>query len=106
MPKYKPRYTADEARGRIPELAKSVMLSSRDLLAALEQYPVTSREVEIVLWQLSGQLGLLSRMFHIVWKYEGFRKTLEEATAKRSPSDKVTKLNKGKGLRALLRREK
>lgn len=81
-----------------------MMLSSEELVKVLEKYPVTSREVEIVLWQLTGQLGLLSRMFHIVWKYEGFRKTLEETANKGSPPDKATKVNKGKGLRSLLRR--
>ena len=78
MVKRGPKYTPEEAEGRIPGVAKNVALQSVGLVIALENWPVNSREIEQRVFSLSGQVGYLARLFHVVWKNEGLKKYAEE----------------------------
>lgn len=75
------RYTPEEALSRIPTVAKRVALEAVDLVITLENYPVDSHEVERRLWALTGMVGLLSRLCHRVWKYEGVKRGAKEEEA-------------------------
>ena len=77
MPKRGPRYTPDEARARIQTSAKRVALEAVDLVIALENLPINTHAIERRIWALSGQVGYLSRLCHIVWKYEALKKAAE-----------------------------
>jgi len=72
MPRRGPgaHYTPDEAKGRIPETAKRVALEAVDLVIALDKLPIDSQGVERRLWSLTGQVGHLNRLFHVIWKFE------------------------------------
>lgn len=78
------RYTPKEAEGRIPIVAKRMALEAVDLVIALERYPINSHEVERRMWSLNGQVGFLSRLLHIIWRYEGIKRGLEEMEAQRA----------------------
>jgi len=69
-----PRYTPEEARVMIPISAKRVALEAVDLVIALEKYPINSEQVERRVWSLTGQAGFLSRLCHVIWKYEALKK--------------------------------
>jgi hypothetical protein len=79
-------YTEEEARGRIPDLARRVALDSVNLVITLDRYPVESAEVERTLWAFSGEVGLLSKLIHTVLRAEGLRKFAEQSASKREPS--------------------
>jgi len=70
-------YTPDEAEARIPEVARRVALEAVDLVIALDRHQINSQAVERRLWSLTGQVGHLNRLVHVVWKF----KALEQATA-------------------------
>jgi len=74
MKKHGARYTPEEAEGRIPIVARRVALEAVDLVIALEKYPVTSHEIEHRVWSMVGLAGHLSRLCHVIWKYEGFER--------------------------------
>lgn len=91
MVKRGPNYTPEEAEGRIPDVAKNVALQSVGLVIALEKYPLSAREIEQRVFSLSGQVGYLARLFHIVWKNEGLKKFAEEGPVERPPPKKSGK---------------
>lgn len=74
MGKGGPKYTPEEARGRIPAVARHVALEAVDLVIALEKHPVDSAEVERRIFSLTGQAGHLTRLCHVIWKAEGLKR--------------------------------
>lgn len=72
------KYSEKEATGRIPLVAKRAALEAVDLVIALERYPINSREVEHRVWALTGEIGYLSRLIHVVWRHEGLRRLKEQ----------------------------
>jgi len=78
MPRRGPgaRYTPDEAQLRIPIVAKRVALEAVDLVIALDRHALDSHAIERRIWSLTGQVGHLARLCHVIWKYKG----LEQAT--------------------------
>lgn len=91
MVKRGPKYTPEEAEGRIPDVAKNVALQSVGLVIALDNYPLHSRDIEQRVFSLSGQVGYLARLFHIVWKNEGLKKYEAEGPVKGRPPIKGSK---------------
>jgi len=81
MGKGGPRYTPDEARGRIPVVAKRVALEAVGLVIAMEKYPINSAEIERRLFSLTGQVGHLFKLCHVIWKYEGLKQAAEKGDA-------------------------
>jgi len=73
-----PRYTPEEAEARIQTVAKRLALEAVDLVISLDSNPIDSHEVERRIWSLTGQAGYLSRLCHIVWKYEGLKRASEQ----------------------------
>lgn len=78
MGKRRYKYSCEEAKARIPLVARRVALEAVDLLVILTEgergveapYPINSREVEHRVWALTGQVGYLSRLIHIVWRHD------------------------------------
>jgi hypothetical protein len=77
MGKGGPKYTPDQARGRIPIVAKRVAMAAVDLVISLETHKIDSAVIERKLWSLSGLTGYLNRLCHVVWKYEGLKRAAE-----------------------------
>lgn len=81
MGKGGPRYTPEEAEARIPTVIKRMVLTGVDLTMQLDAHPIDSRAVEVRVIALTGLAGHLSRLCHVVWKYEGLKRAAaEEAT--------------------------
>jgi len=78
-----PRYTPAEAEARLQIAAKRVALEAVDLVIALDKYPISSYNIERRVWSLTGQVGNLSRMCHVIWKYEA----LVAATTRKTNRD-------------------
>jgi len=74
------RYTPQEAKARIYEVARRLALDVVDLGIALDKYPINSHEVERRMWVVSGEAGFLNRLCHVVWKYEAFQRGIREET--------------------------
>lgn len=79
MGKGGPRYTPDQARGRIPTVIKRMVLTGVDVMILLEKHPVDSQEIESRVIALTGLAGHLSRLCHVIWKYEGLKRAAAEA---------------------------
>jgi len=77
------RYTPEEAALRLPIVAKRLALETVDLVIAMEKYPLNSGNIERRVWSLTGQAGMLARLFHVIWKYEA----LKEASIKKTNRD-------------------
>lgn len=75
-----PRYTPAEARARIPILLRRVVLTAVDIGAQLDTYPIDSQAIESRVVALSGLVGLLNRLCHVVWRHEGLARAAAEAT--------------------------
>ena len=73
-----PKYTPEEARCRIPIVAKRVARDAADLVVLLAAADLDSHEVERLVWALSGQVGYLNRLCHVVWRYEGLKRGAED----------------------------
>ena len=74
MGKGGPKYTAKEARGRIPPVIKRMVLTGVDLMIKLDAYPVDSREIEVGVIALTGLAGHLSRLCHVIWRDEALKR--------------------------------
>ena len=75
----KPRYTPDQARGRIPTVIKRMALTAVDIMVQLEAHDVDSQEVESRIHALTGLAGHLSGLCHVVWKSEGLKRAAAPA---------------------------
>jgi len=73
-----PRYTPEEARARIPILIKRIALTVVDIGVQLETHPIDSQAIESRVVAMSGLVGLLTRLCHVVWKYEGLKRAAAE----------------------------
>ena len=73
-----PRYTPAEARARIPVLLQRIALTAVDIGVQLDKYPIDSQEIESRVVAMSGLVGLLNRLCHVVWKYEGLKRAAAE----------------------------
>ena len=78
MGKGGPRYTPKEARARIPFLLRRIGLTTVDIAALLDTEDINSHAIESRVLALSGLVGLLTRLCHVVWKYEALKKAAEE----------------------------
>ena len=78
MGKGGPRYTPEEARARIPILLRRIALTAVDISAKLDTYPIDSQAIESRVAALTGLAGLLARLCHVVWKYEGLKRAAEQ----------------------------
>ena len=76
-------YTEEEARARIPDLARRVALDAVNLVITLDRHPVESAEVERTLWAFSGEVGLLSKLIHTVLRDEALRRHAAELASQR-----------------------
>ena len=75
-----PRYTPKEAQAKIPILLRRIALTAVDITMQLDEYPIDSQAIETRVLALSGMAGLLSRMCHIIWRYEALKRLTEEST--------------------------
>jgi hypothetical protein len=74
MGKSGPRYTPEEAEARIPVMLQRIALTAVDIGVQLDSYPIDSQEVETRMLALSGMVGLLNRLCHVVWKSEALKR--------------------------------
>ena len=77
MGKGGPRYTPEQARARIPILLRRIALTTVDIAAQLDVEDINSQAIETRVLALSGMVGLLNRLCHVVWKYESLTQTAE-----------------------------
>jgi hypothetical protein len=77
------QYTKEEAAERIPSVARLVALGAVDLVITLDHYPLNSGELEMKLWQLTGEVGHLNKLFHTLWKADALARRKGEITALR-----------------------
>ena len=88
MGKRRYKYSYEEAKSRIPIVSKRVALEAVELLVLLTEglrgedppYPINSREIEHRVWALTGQVGYMSRLIHIVWRHEALKELREQST--------------------------
>lgn len=76
-----PRYTPEEARARIPVMLQRIALTAVDIGVQLDSYPIDSQEIESRTLALSGMVGLLNRLCHVVWKSEALKRVAAEGAA-------------------------
>ena len=81
MGKGGPRYTPEDAKGRIPTVIKRMVLTGIELEMLLDTHPIDSREVENLVVALTGHAGHLSRLCHVIWKHEGLKRAAAEKAA-------------------------
>ncbi len=81
MGKGGPRYTPEEARARIPILIQRIALTTVDIGVQLETHPIDSQEIESRVAAMTGLVGLLARLCHVVWKHEGLKRAAAEGAA-------------------------
>jgi len=75
----KPRYTPDQARGRIPVVLKRIALTAVDITIQLEKHGIDSHEVESRVHALTGLAGHLSGLCHVIWKDEGLKRAAAQS---------------------------
>ena len=80
MGKKGPRYTPKEAQARIPVLLRRIALTTVDIAKQMDEYPIDSQVIETRVLALSGLVGLLVRLCHIIWRYEALKRLTEPPT--------------------------
>lgn len=79
MPKRRgPKYTAEEAEARFPEVVKRLALVCVDCLIKLDTYPINSLEIESHVHSMRALSGHIYRLAHVVYREAAIAKLRAE----------------------------
>jgi len=70
-------YTKEEAEHRLPFILKRITLTAIDCMEKLDKHPMTSYEVESLIYTIEGLSAFMMKLYHHVQKEQVKAKILE-----------------------------